>query len=253
MTTRNPNEDAQLHAVVDGECDARERREIFARMQRDADYAAEGCEIARIKDLVKLAYADIKPPPATAATQRRSRRAPNFWKPFALGMAASVALAALGLWLFLAVWTPVEQARERFVLLDPDGSGQTLADPRRDETRIVFQITDPDQANAGEVLDDLEKLLDAYKAKGRALRVELVAHGEGLALFRERLSRHAERIARLAKAHNNLTFVACRNTMGRIGQQQGFAVRLLPLVRVIDSGVHHVAQRQEQGWAYIHL
>ena len=251
--------ETQLHAVVDGECDADLLLDIFTRMQRDPDYAAKGCEIARAKDLVRLAYADIEPPsrPTDArkpvATRRRRRRVSPFWKPFVLGATAATMLLALGLGWLAAVWLPAERPLNRFVLLDPDGSGQAPANPMREETRILFQVTDPDQAQAGKILDDVEKLLTTYATKGKALRVELVAHGEGLTLFRERLSRHAERIARLAQTYNNLTFVACRNSMSRIGAQQGFPVLLLPHVRIIESATHHVAERQEQGWAYIRL
>ena len=96
-------------------------------------------------------------------------------------------------------------------------------------------------------------MLAAYRADGRALRVEVVSHSEGLGLLRDRLSQHKERIHDLAGQFSNLTFVACQNTINRLKVERGIEVKLITDAEVMDSGVNHVVRRQKQGWSYIRV
>ncbi|MGB0711997.1 MAG: hypothetical protein ACPGUC_00420 [Gammaproteobacteria bacterium] len=249
MKPDNPIDESDLHSVIDGEADADTVAEVFSHMHRDAELASRGCELAHTKDLVRMAYAGIEPP---IARQRDKRR--RWWAAAAVvvvGLATVVAGAVMRGWHA----NPVQRAvdADRVVLLDPDGSGRELADPRRVETRIVFQLANPTKAKADEVLDEIEGVLDLYSREHRQVRIEVVAHGEGLNHFRGRLSQHADRILSMARKYPTLTFVACRNTIERVNREQGFAVSILPGVEIIESGVNHVARRQAEGWAYIHL
>ncbi|MGB1108750.1 MAG: hypothetical protein ACPG4N_00245 [Gammaproteobacteria bacterium] len=245
-------ESSRLHCLVDGEVDLEERTEIMSVLDEDESQRTQACLLYHQKELIRMAYEDVEPP--------RSRQRRN-WTLGALAASMILAITA-GLGFQLMKTDPVQQAgvaptvlddASRLVLLDSDGSGQTLADPARDETRIVFQLTNPEVAKATEVLDEIEGVLDLYASEHKPLRVELVAHGDGLGHLRTRLTHHAERIGELSQRFSNLTFVACENTIERISNEQGFHVEVLPQVVVIQSGVNHVAQRQREGWAYIHL
>ncbi|MGB0721984.1 MAG: hypothetical protein ACPGU7_06260 [Gammaproteobacteria bacterium] len=249
MKPRDPIDDLDLHSVIDGEADADTVAEVFSHMHEDAELAARGCELAHTKDLVRLAYATVEPPRAKPRATRR-----RWWAAAAVvvvGLATVVAGAVLRGWHA----NPVNRssAEDRVVVLDPDGSGRELADPSRQETRIVFQLANPTTAKADEVLNEIEGVLDLYSREHRQVRIEVVAHGDGLSHFRTRLSRHADRILSMARKYPNLTFVACRNTIERVNREQGFAASILPGVEIIESGVNHVARRQAEGWAYIHL
>lgn len=243
----------QLHCLVDREVDLAGHIEIMSRLEDDDSLRLRACGLTHQKELVRMAYGDLPVPPARPVYQRPLR-----------ALAASVVVALIGFMSYLGLGHLPGQGTAgdpgqatdnptRVVLLDADGSGQQLADPNRDETRIVFQLTNPDVAKATEVLDEIEGVLDLYAANDQNLRVELVAHGEGLSHLRSRLTRHAERIADLTQRFDNLTFVACDNTIERISNEQGFGVEVLPQVVIIQSGVNHVAKRQSEGWAYIHL
>ena len=117
----------------------------------------------------------------------------------------------------------------------------------------MVHLTNPDQAVAGELLDDVEHMLRAYQQDGQPLRVEIVSHGEGLDLLRSRLSEHRERISALSRTFANLTFVACKNTIDRVQVSQGIEVNMLPEAEVTESGVNHVVKRQKEGWTYIRV
>ena len=110
-----------------------------------------------------------------------------------------------------------------------------------------------EMARTGEFLDELEAVLAAFRQECRPIRIERVAQGEGLDLLREGFSRHANQIRDLARRFESLTFVACQNSIDRISRDQGIEVNLLPQAVIASSGVSHVAKRQVQGWAYIHI
>jgi len=237
------NDDLEINAFVDGELTVDERMDLLAAMQRDPDLAREACEMNNLKSQLQLAYAN---PPGLAACNVARGRSP--W----LTIAASFVMLAAGL---LGGWllgnAPANP--ERFVMLDAQGRGQAPATADSPETRIVFHLTNPDQAVAGELLDDVEQMLSAYQREGQPLRVEIVSHGEGLDLLRQRLSQHKGKIHQLAEKFNNLTFVACKNTIDRVQVSEGIEINILPEAEIIESGVNHVVKRQKEGWAYIRV
>jgi len=242
-----PSDELELNAFIDGELSADQQAELLEAMHEDPELARQVCELGQLKAQLRLAYAyPPKPQQRVAAKVRASWRA----------IAASVSLLAVGVvsgWLLHANTPEARAQGERFVVLDPDGRGQAPATADEEETRIVFHLTNPDQTVAGELLDEVEGMLRAYEADGRRLRVEVVSHSEGLDLLRERLSQHKQRIHQLAGEYENLTFVACRNTMDRLRVEHGIEVKLVPDAEVIDSGVNHVVKRQKEGWSYIRV
>lgn len=233
--------DESLNAIVDGEYPMHEQAELMAVVQADASHSNRVCALRSLKVMVQNAYAEV---PAPVGRGRRRRRAGL------MGVAASL---ALGLAAVLGVGLSSDGGRqaERFVVLDADGRGQRPAVAADEEMRIVFHLLDGDMDAAGELLDEVETLLADYRQRNAALRIEVVAHSDGLALLRRRLSSHQERVASLARTFPNLTFVACSNTVRRLRVEKGLEVTLVPEARQTASGVTHVVKRQQQGWAYI--
>lgn len=235
--------DIDINAYVDGELGAAERLEVLTSLQEDPELAREACELNNLKSQLQLAY--TSPP---GLQQQRGKRKGTTW----LTLAASVMMLAIGLTSGWFVGSG-ELRADRLVLLDPDGRGQAPAAASSEDTRIVFHLTNDDQTAAGELLDDVESMLLAYREDGKALRVEVVSNGDGLDLLRERLSHHKERIHQLAQRYHNLTFVACRNTIDRMQVKDGIEINILPDAEIIESGVNHVVKRQKEGWAYIRV
>ena len=240
-------DDLELNAFIDGELSADQQAELLELMRSDPELARQACELSQLKAHLRLAYADPPRPERPGAAKARAS-----WQ----AIAAGFLLLAFGLvsgWALHANAPGLGMASERFVVLDPEGRGQTAAVADDADTRIVFHLTDPDMTVAAELLDEVEGMLAAYQSDGRPLRVEIVGHSEGLGLLRDRLSQHKERIHRLAGEYSNLTFVACQNTIDRLKVEQGIEMKLIPDAEVIDSGVSHVVKRQKQGWSYIRV
>jgi intracellular sulfur oxidation DsrE/DsrF family protein len=244
----NPDHERDLNAFVDDELSPDQQAEFLYAMRRDPDLAREVCAVGRLKAQIRLAY--LEPP---VAQTPRPRAAPARWQAAVAG-AALLAVGLVGGWLMhdSRLDTPTATP-QRLVLLDADGRGQAPARPGVEETRIVFHVTQADPEIAGELLDEIENMLQVYAADHRPLRVEVVTHSDGLDLLRRSLTRHESRIHRLAQAFDNLAFVACQNTIDRLRVERGIEVDLVPEAEVIESGVNHVVQRQRQGWAYIRV
>jgi len=242
-----PHDDLELNAFVDGELSADQQAEMLEAMRTDPELARRACELGHMKARLRVSYADVPAPRQRAAAKVRAS-----WHSIAAGLAV-LAFGLAGGWLLHGGTSGQDATGNRFVVLDPAGRGQGPATAADHDTRIVFHLTNADQGVAGELLDDVEQLLQAYEADGRPLRVEVVSHSEGLDLLRERLSAHKARIHRLANRYANLTFVACQNTIERLKVERGIEVRLIPDAEVIDSGVSHVVKRQKEGWSYIRV
>jgi intracellular sulfur oxidation DsrE/DsrF family protein len=242
-----PTDELELNAFIDGELSADQQAELLEAMRDDPELARQLCELGQLKAQLRLAYAHPPQPRQRVVAKVKA----SWW-----AVAASTALLAVGLvsgWVLHAKAPEWRAEASRFVVLDPDGRGQRPAVASEEETRIVFHLTNPNQTVAGELLDEVEGMLKAYRADNRPLRVEIVSHSEGLDLLRERLSQHKERIHQLAGQYENLTFVACKNTMDRLRVEKGIEVSLIPDAEVIDSGVNHVVKRQKEGWSYIRV
>lgn len=232
-----------VHAYVDGELDASERAALLARANADPALQATLCRLTALKEQVRLAYQD--PPPPTRTAYRTPRCLTRAWA--ATAAAAALLLGLAGGWLI----HEAPSAADRLVLLDSEGRGAAPATADSPELRLVVHVASADQAKAGDVLDEVESLLQAYERDGKPLRVEVIANGEGLNLLRAGFTDHAQRIHALATRYSNLTFVACKNTMDRLRAAHGIEVRLVPDAELTESGVSRVVQRQRQGWGYL--
>jgi intracellular sulfur oxidation DsrE/DsrF family protein len=239
--------DIDLNAYIDGELSHDQEAEVLEAMRDNPELAQEICQLGQLKAQLRIAYAN-PPRPQPRVMQRVGRS----WRTVAAG-AAILAVGMISGWVTHGGARPLVADGHRFVLLDPDGRGQAPAVAEVEETRIVFHLTNADPMVAGELLDEVEGMLSAYAADQRPLRVEVVSHSEGLDLLRESLSTHADRIRDMAKVYDNLTFVACKNTIDRLRVDHGIEVKLLPNTEVTESGVSHVVKRQKEGWSYIRV
>ena len=223
--------------------------EIIEAMRNDPELAQEICQLGQLKAQLRIAYA-IPPPPRVRVMNRVGRS----WPAIAAG-AAMLAVGVLSGWILHSGSTPGTAAGNRLVVLDPDGRGQAPAVAGGEETRIVFHLTNPDPMVAGELLDEVETMLQAYQADGRLLRVEVVSHSDGLELLRTSLTVHESRIHELADEYSNLTFVACKNTMDHVREMEnlGGDLNMLPDVEVTPPALEHILNRMNEGWVYLNV
>ena len=244
----SPLSDETLNSLVDNEFPVYERAKLLAYLQTDEVSKDKACQVSYLKDMVKTAYSDI---PEPVVHKTRNQFSVRSW----YSLAASILLGILfigGAFFGLQYESKTPQA-QRMVILDPEGRGQVLSQNETDELRVVFHVSNSTRLNADELLDDIEGLLQQSIREKQKVRVEVVAHAEGLDLLRERLSIEKERIASMSLQYPELTFVACLNTVERLRTEKGIIVKLIPDAVSTQSGVAHVVKRQQQGWLYIQV
>jgi uncharacterized protein len=260
--------DEFLNSFVDDQLGGDEKGRLYTHLNQDEDVKRQVCELRTLRELVQFAYKDTPMPAAGLIERRRINRR------IGVGIAAAITLivgAVMG-WainkpLTTDVVPPMAQAQPSqqnaraatVVSGTPDQTSTTrptvnaapviaAADP---VSKILVHYNSGDIEKAAQTLDDLEGMLKYYRTTGQIARVELVVNGDGLNLLRADASDYAERIERMQREYDNLSFVACQNTIDRLKRETGIVARLLPGVVVIDSGVAQLMRRQHQGWAYI--
>lgn len=106
---------------------------------------------------------------------------------------------------------------------------------------VVIQLNEssPDKHRA--VLRNIKNLMDEMPD----LHVELVVHGEGIALVTHG-SEMAEPVSQLID--RNVTVAVCKNTlkMKKIDE-----TTLLPGMTFVDAGIAELVRRQMEGYAYV--
>ena len=129
----------------------------------------------------------------------------------------------------------------------PPASAQTPAK----EHRLVLHIDDNDPAKMNLVLNNLTNVHDFYKKKGEVIRIEVVAYGPGLHIFRADTSPVRLRLDQILLAYENVVYSACGNTMSGMEKAEGAPVKLIDDVGVVEAGVVRLIELQEQGWSYV--
>lgn len=235
MSTRHDDEtpaisDELINAFIDRQLTADDRQEILARIRTDKDLAGRICDLQQLKEMTQSAFDNIPQPPS---------RGRNEYAVFPR-KAAAFALFAIGLLLGLGSMQFAQS-----------GHGISISSSPQVATKVLVHLTSADIDAGLNTLDNLQQLLDTYASKQQKVRVEVIANGDGIKLLDSKNTVIAQRIRQLSAEHTNLTFAACKNTIDQMRINKGLVVNLIPQVKLIDSGVVKVIERQKQGWTYI--
>lgn len=126
-----------------------------------------------------------------------------------------------------------------------------LAQAPAKEHKLVLHIDDNDQSKMNLVLNNLSNVYDFYKKKGEAIRVEIVAYGPGMHMFRADTSPVRSRLDQIKLAYDNVAYTACGNTIANMEKAEGKEIKLVGDVGVAEAGVVRLIELQEQGWSYV--
>lgn len=237
MSREQKFSDEFLNAFVDDQLSPDEKSRVYPQITGDQTLSREVCELRKLRDLVRLAYNDVEPPVSAPHALPRQRAG--------LGLAAALAVVLSG----VVGWVLHDRvsATDANVHIGAPSQVPTSNEP----VKIVVHLSEDEPDRVRQVLDDVEGLLQLYRASARSARVEVVMNGDGLSLVRADISTAPERVRRMQKEYDNLSFVACQNAIDRLKRDQDVVAKLLPGVVVIDSGMAQLMRRQQQGWAYI--
>ena len=227
-----------LDAFVDGELAADERAQALARLELDAAFKAEACELRTLKERVKGAYADVPVVPARAHWRLRTGAA----QALAAGLLLAVGLGAG--WL-ARDFSPAGPTYDRLAGL-PEGYRAISLSEEVDRNKIILHLDSGESGRLGNTLDLADKLL----ARQPDARIEIVVNSYGLDLLRADVTPLAQRIDAMSRRHANLSFVACGQTVARL-KREGVNVALLPVAHTASSAINEITTRMGQGWVYV--
>jgi intracellular sulfur oxidation DsrE/DsrF family protein len=240
IDTPNTEPLAQLYldALVDGELAADERAQALARLESDAAFKAEACNLRLLKDRVRDAYAE---PPAALARPRRSL---HNGLPQAIAAALVLAVGLGGGW-FAREFSLATPTYDRLAAL-PEGYQPIALSQAIDQNKVILHLDSGDSGRLGKLLD----LADTLLARQPAARIEIVVNSYGLDLLRADVTPLANRVETMARRHANLSFVACGQTVARL-KRDGAKVELLPVALTASSAINEIMTRMGQGWVYV--
>ncbi len=132
---------------------------------------------------------------------------------------------------------------------DPASNPKTPAAAKTHKLAIQVDENKPEVMTLA--LNNAQNVLEYYKAKGEPVQIKIVAYGPGLHMLRDDTSPVKSRIAALALAEPNLTFIACENTRTNQSKQEGKAITLMAEAKSVPSGVVRLMELQSEGYAYI--
>ena len=116
---------------------------------------------------------------------------------------------------------------------------------------LAIHVDENDKAKMNIALNNAANVIKHYEAKGDSVKIEIVAYGPGLHMYRADTSPVKDRIAAMSLEHENLGFSACGNTLNGMAKKEGKAPKLISEATVVPSGVVRLMELQEDGWTYI--
>jgi intracellular sulfur oxidation DsrE/DsrF family protein len=130
-------------------------------------------------------------------------------------------------------------------------SAGLAADGKSHHIAIQIDQNDPQVMNLA--LNNVNAVIEYYRARNEDVDVDVVAYGPGLHMLRSDTSPVQDRIKRLKDMvfPGKIQFSACNNTRQGMEKAEGHAIPILADATVVPSGVVHLMELQEQGWSYV--
>ena len=116
---------------------------------------------------------------------------------------------------------------------------------------LAIHVDENDPVKMNIALNNAKNVTKYYRDKGEDVKIEIVAHGPGLHMFREDTSPVKTRIAAMSLEQDNLVFSACGNTMRGMKKKEGKDIPLISEATRVTSGVVRLMELQEEGWTYV--
>jgi intracellular sulfur oxidation DsrE/DsrF family protein len=229
-----------IHAFVDDQLTTEDKAEMYKSIHSDDELNQQVCEIRKLRDLIKLGYAELPEPPVKNRALPRSGLM-GLQLPIGSGIAAGIALL---------IGISIGGNTQLSTPANTQESTATTAAVTENQ-KVLFHVNSGETEDMRDALNEVEQLLRHYTTTGQLAKVEVVTNGQAIAMLDADNSPFRDRIESMIRTHDNLTFVACQNSIEQQITEQSLAMRMIPGTVVIDSGVAQIMRRQHQGWAYI--
>jgi intracellular sulfur oxidation DsrE/DsrF family protein len=142
-----------------------------------------------------------------------------------------------------------KQSAVVFAVQAPAGKAQASAEKK--EHHLILQVNTNDPAAMNLALNNATNVAEYYEKLGEQVKIEVVAFGPGLNMLRDDTSPVKARIETMALSTPEVSFEACGNTQENMRKTENKDIPIIPQAQVVNSGVVHIMELEEQGWTYV--
>jgi uncharacterized protein len=137
------------------------------------------------------------------------------------------------------------------VLAVPAPAGKAQAPSEKKQHHLILQVNTNDPVAMNLALNNATNVAEYYEKLGEPVKIEVVAFGPGLHMLRDDTSPVKGRIETMALSTPEVSFKACGNTQQNMRKAENKDVPIIPQAQVVNSGVVHIMELEEQGWTYV--
>ena len=119
--------------------------------------------------------------------------------------------------------------------------------------RLMLHVNSNDPAKFKTLLDETEQLLRTSARSGKEIDIEILTNGAGLSLLNNGNQEHIQRLKALSQKYDNLALLACKKAIHKMQIEDKVKFNLIPQAQVVESALHQVIKRKEEGWSYIRI
>lgn len=117
--------------------------------------------------------------------------------------------------------------------------------------KLALQISDNDPAKMNAVLNVAANVSKYYADKGDEVEIQIVAFNAGLHMLREDTSPVKPRLQSFKQSMQNVSFVACENTLEAMTRTEGKEPPLVANAERVKAGVVTLIELAEKGWTIV--
>jgi intracellular sulfur oxidation DsrE/DsrF family protein len=234
--------DEFINSYLDDELEHDDRQELLDAIRHDSELSGRVCKLKNVKDMVQLAY-QIE----TIPTSNKGKNSYIQW----YSLAASVLIiAGISIGWFAKDFSAQPSLSElaQTVQLPVANSSQAKKD-----WRLMLHVSSYDPKRYNLLINETEELLKTSLENNEPVQIELLTNSSGLSLLKDDDREFAKRLNDLAAKYDNFRLLACEKALTRLKVEKGINLKLIPEAQKVGSAIHHLIQRQKEGWSYIHI
>ena len=230
-----------LNAYLDNELDEKDICFIDLQIKNNPQLQRRIEQLQDLKLKIRDSYASVRPPVRPAIRHAKKKNL------LPAGIAASLTLV-IGLasgWYSHSYFNVFPTSSDYLL-------GVKLDDLKPEDNKIIIHLAQNDIDLFDKALTKAEILLTRFETLNQDGKIHVLANSYGMDLLRTDKTPYQERITNMMKNHDNVQFVACKNTIKRL-QSAGKSVDLLPGVKVHGPVINEIITGLQSGWTYMKI
>lgn len=117
--------------------------------------------------------------------------------------------------------------------------------------RVALQVSDNNPGTMTKVLNNAVNMTKAFNDMGETVLIRIVAYNQGIHLLRNDTSEVLDRVHSMSESMDNVSFVACGNTINLMGKKTGKDIQVTDAAEIVRGGVVELIQLDEAGWTIL--